>query len=144
MEHKFKPSDRVKVLTPSGYATGTFVEYVQQTVCAIVQDDASLTGGGHNGTCLVIEDRLEYILPLKFAASDPHILEPGDRVWLHLCGEIIPGSFRKYTGAYGNNFNCIVERDDCERGNSKKYYWVTHDEFLEHMMPKEDPRATKP
>ena len=66
----------------------------------------------------------------------------GDRVWLHVCGEMFPATFRKYRK---NNPvpNCLVDRDDgkTNRGTLDACHWMAGDNYLEPMTPDEDPKS---
>jgi hypothetical protein len=64
-----------------------------------------------------------------------------DRVWLHLVGtgEMIPATFRRY-----EQMVVIIRRDDkeCNRVTKRKN-WVTTEDHLSPMLPREDPREVE-
>jgi hypothetical protein len=85
------------------------------------------------------ESNLELIPP---APAKPEY-HKNQRVWLHVCGEVFPATFRKYTNnaiTSSGGRCCVVERDDKLDGGSKHHHWLMGEEYLEPMPDAEDPR----
>jgi hypothetical protein len=135
---RFKRGDKVK--NETCHYTATFVKYTDDEICnCAVKRDDMLNDNDSTDLWYAEESNLELIPP---APAKPEY-HKNQRVWLHVCGEVFPATFRKYTNnaiTSSGGRCCVVERDDKLDGGSKHHHWLMGEEYLEPMPDAEDPR----